>query len=116
MIDYIDLLMGEVFLGDLNNAYLYVGEDREAQQLAMGSFIRRVDEEGQQLTHVLAPLGKVVVNGTQRFMFVHKDQSDCTTRGMSFNRIFLDVSNADSRVHVKRNRFPHLVYTDGDFV
>ena len=116
MTDYVELLVGEVMLGDLNNTYLYVGEDLEAQQLALGTFIRRVGEEGQQLTTVVTPMGKVVVNGTQRFMFIHKNKYECAIVGMSFNRIFVDIAGEGVKDRVKRSLASHLAYHDGDFV
>lgn len=116
MVDYVELLIGEVLLGDVTNTYLYVGEDLEAQQIALGAFTRRVQEEGQQLTSVLTSVGKVVVNGTQRFMFVYKDKFECVTKGTSFNRIFVDVSDHTQCDHIKQFLLPSIVYHDGDFV
>ena len=116
MINYVDLLVGEVLLGDVNNKYLYIGEDQESQQNAMHGFCRRVVEEGQQLTTTMFVTGNIVVNGTQRFTFVNKSQNDCTIKGMSFNRIFIDVCCTTARARIKQATFPHLVYHDGDFV
>lgn len=116
MVDYVELLIGEVLLGDTDNAYLYVGEDRTAQQIVMGSFIRRVMEEGQQLTSVLSPIGKIIVNGTQRFCFVHKEQDENMIKGLSFNRIFIEEAHPVHRDIIKRSMLLHLVPADGDFV
>jgi hypothetical protein len=116
MVNYVDLLVGEVLLGDVSNKYLYVGEDQEAQRKAMHSFCRSVVEEGQQLTSTAFASGTIVVNGTQRFTFVNRNQSECVIKGLSFNRIFIDVCCTSSRNRIKQSMFPHLVYHDGDFV
>lgn len=116
MVDYVDLLVGEVQLGDCNNTYLYVGEDQEAWQLTMGSFVRRITEEGYPITSINTPSGRVTVNGSQRFFFIHKSDTGCAIKGLSFDRAFVEVSDADALHRVKTSTCAHLVAHRGDFV
>lgn len=120
MVDYVELLIGEVLLGDVSNKYLYVGEDHEAQAAAMRRFARLLVGEGQQVSTIVSTVvstpGKIVVNGTQQFLFVDKDQGECVVRGMSFNRIFIDVECVSTRDRIKQFMAPQLVCRDGDFV
>ena len=115
MVDYVELLVGEALLGDLTNTYLYIGEDLEAQQIAQGAFVRRVREE-QQVSSVTSSVGRVVVNETQRFLFAHKTRYHCISKGTSFNRIFVDVSDPIIREDVMCSLMPNLISKHGDFV
>lgn len=113
MVDYVELLIGEALLGDVNNTYLYVGDDFEARCITLGYFVRRVKEEGQQATSVSTSTGKVVVNETQRFFFVERARMLCVAKGMTFDRIFIDVA---TRSPVMWQLVPHLAIPNGDFV
>lgn len=112
----IDLLMGEVFLGDEYNTYLYIGEDVEAQQIAMGSFIHRLNVENQSVTRVLAASGKVIVNENQTFLFRHAGLDVTTVKGLRFDRIFIDVANEERLLHLRRAMMFNLNPTGGDFI
>lgn len=115
-VKYIDLLIGEVLLGDPFNTYLYVCEDEKAEDVMMRQFVQRIAEEGQQATAVRRSSGLVVVNGTQRFYFANRSVVQCVAKGTSYDRIFMDLAEGDDIQCMKEYLFPNLVHPGGDFV
>lgn len=111
--NHVELLVGEVLLGDITNKYLYVGDSPEDISTVADSFINRIVEEGYPMA--VRP-GQIVVNETQKFMFVHKDKYRCLVKGMSFNRIFINVCDNEDRDQIKRDLAPGIVCQNGDFV
>lgn len=112
-VNYVDLLIGEVLLGDVNNTYLYVCEDENAEAEVIREFVTRVEDEGQLVTAVRLSSGVVVVNSTQRFYFASRTIVQCVAKGTTYDRIFIDLKDDTA---IRSYLMPMLTHPGGDFV
>lgn len=114
-VNYVELLIGEVLLGDTSNVYMYVCEDDTAETKIMHDFVVRVEEESQQINAIQPLSGLVIVNDTQRFYFTNQSNVRCVAKGTSYDRIFIDIENGDDVLLMKEQLLPHLRHPGGDF-
>lgn len=114
-VNYVDLLIGEVLLGDLDNTYLYVCDNDINENDVMQQFVTRVTEEGLWVSTTCQSSGLVVVNDVQRFYFVPQSIVRCVAKGTIYNRIFLDISDDEDLRSTKSLLLPYLIESNGDF-
>lgn len=94
---YLMLMLGEVELGGATNTYLYVGESTFFTAQAAKSFAKLIRRELPDIPVELSTSEKVVINGTQTFLFISAPaaiQNTCRIRGLSIDRVFVDLDDA----------------------
>jgi hypothetical protein len=87
---YVDLLMGEVDLGDPSNQYVYIGPTARAAELAAAQFASKLMAEKQP---VVRNVRHIVQVGRQQFRFLSVAHLlGCGLCGLSVDRYFLDLT------------------------
>lgn len=91
---YLMMLKGEVELGGRDNTYLYLGESAYFAARVAKSFAKLIQQEYPDLLVVHTRPEKVIVNGTQQFLFLSApyaiDNPHCV-RGFTLDRAFIDL-------------------------
>lgn len=95
-------LMGEVYLGDFGNHYLYLGDGPQSyiSGEVMRAFYNILHEEGYTVDVIRRAEGSVHVKDTDQ-LFLFKSMSsgmECRLRGYRFSRVFVDLM-PDTRYH-----------------
>ena len=85
----LELLIGEVELGDDNNVYAYVCETPEHAAVVGEQFMKCANDRVGDITITQSSTGYTSKRG-QQFLFVAVNHVDCI-RGVSLNRLFMDL-------------------------
>lgn len=86
----LELMIGEVELGDDNNVYAYVCETPEHAAIVGEQFMKCTNERVEDVVITQSSTGYVSTRG-QRFLFMDVNHVD-DIRGVSLNRLFMDLS------------------------
>jgi len=90
---YVELIVGEILLGDYGNTYLYIAETRAIGEQTLSRILKRLSECGitpTQRTYDTAYFGEM----NQRLICRSVQQMKSTLCGATFNRVFVDVALA----------------------
>lgn len=87
---YLYLMLGEVWLGDIKNAYLYIGESRLQAEQMCRNFKELINEHIENPRWLRTSRDMLVIDD-QFYMFISAKGVE-TICGQSYHRVFLDVS------------------------